>query len=84
MFEVWWLFSNNVTMDLLSSFQVQQFLKSVNIWRSYREEVTNRPLITCKSIFLQYLFHCVAADVYSHTVEIWLWPLCISFSQWTK
>jgi len=22
----------------------------VNIWRSYRQEVTNRPLIICKSI----------------------------------
>jgi len=36
-------------MDLLLSLLVKQFLKSVNIWRSYRQEVTNRPIIICKS-----------------------------------
>ena len=50
------LFSNYFTTDLLLSLLVKQFLKSVNIWRSYRQEVTNRPLIICKSILLQYLF----------------------------
>jgi len=64
------LFSNHFTMDLLLSLLVKQFLKSVNIWRSYRQEVTNRPLIIFKSILLQYLFFCVAADAYSHTVGI--------------
>jgi len=29
-------------------------------------------------------FFCVAADAYSHTVGILVWPLCVSFSQWTK
>jgi len=56
----------------------------VNIWQSYRQEVTNRPLIISKSILLQYLFFSVAADAYSHTVGILVWPLCITFSQWTK
>ena len=59
------------------SLLVNEFLKSVNIWRSYRQEVTNRPLIIilCKSILLQYLFFCVAADAYCHTMGILLWPL---------
>jgi len=34
------LFSNRITTDLLLSLLVKQFLKSVNIWRSYRQEVT--------------------------------------------
>jgi len=59
---------------------VKQFLKFVNIWQSYRQEVTNRPLIICKSILLQYLFFCVAADACSHIVGILVWPLCVSFS----
>jgi len=59
---------------------VKQFLKSVNIWRSYRQEVTYRPLVICKSILLLYLFFCVAADAYSHTVGTLVWPLCVSFS----
>jgi len=63
---------------------VKQFLKSVNIRRSYRQEVTNRPIIICKSILLQYLFFCVAADAYSDSVGILVSPLCISFSQWTE
>jgi len=25
-------------------------------------------------------FFCVTADVYSHSVEILVWPLCLSFS----
>jgi len=37
-----------------------------------------------QSILLQYLFFCIAADVYSHTVGILVWPLCLSFSQWAK
>jgi len=45
-------------------FAGQAILKSVNIWRSYRQEVTNRPLIMQK----QYLFFCVEADAYCHTV----------------
>jgi len=49
------LFSNYFSTGLLSLL-VKQFLKSVNIWRSYRQEVTNRPLIIGKSILLQYLF----------------------------
>ena len=69
------LFGNYFTTDLLLSLLVKQFLKSVNIWRSYRQEVTNRPLIICKSILLQYLFFCVTADGYSHTVGIIVWPL---------
>jgi len=78
------LFSNHFTTDLLLSLLVKQFLKSVNIWRSYRHEVTNRPFIICKSILLQYLFFCVAADAYIHTVGILVWSLCVSFSKWTK
>jgi len=50
------------------SMLVKQFLKSMNIWRTYRQEVTSRPLIICKSILLQYLFFCVAADAYSQIV----------------
>ena len=75
------LFSNHFTTDLLLSLLAKQFLKSMNIWRSYRQEVTNRSLIIRKSILLQYFFFCIAADAYSHTVEILVWPLCISFSQ---
>jgi len=30
------------------------------------------------------IFFCVAADAYSHTVGILVWPLCLPFSQWTK
>jgi len=75
------LFSNQFTTDSLLSLLVKQFLKSVNIWRSYRQEGTNQSLIICKSILLQYLFFCVAADVYSHTVGILVWPLYVSFSQ---
>jgi len=75
------LFNNHFTTDLLLSLLVKQFFKSVNIWRSYRQEVNNRPLIICKSILLQYLFFCVAADAYSHTVGILVMPLCVSFSQ---
>jgi len=74
------LFDNYFTTDLLLSLLVKQFLKSANIWWSYRQEVTDRPLIICRSILLQYLFFCVAADGYSHTVEILVWPLCVSFS----
>jgi len=74
------LFGNYFTTDLLLILLVKQFLKSVNIWRSYRQEVTNRPLIICRSSLLQYLFFCVTADGYSHTVEILVWPLCVSFS----
>jgi len=62
---------------------MKQFLKSVDIWRRYRQEVTNRSLILCKSILLQYLFFCVAVDAYSHTVRILVWLLCIIFAQWT-
>jgi len=69
------LFSNHFTMNLLLSLLVKEFLKSVNIWQSYREEVTKCPLIICKSILLQYLFFCVAADACSHTVGILAWPL---------
>ena len=69
-------------MLLLLSLLVKQVLKSVNIWRSYRQEVTNRPpFVICKNILLQCFFLCVAADAYSHTVGILVWPLCISFSQ---
>ena len=32
------LFSNHFSTDLLLSLKVKQFLKSVNIWRSYRQE----------------------------------------------
>jgi len=32
------LFSNHFTTDLLLSLLVKQFLKSVNIWQSYRHE----------------------------------------------
>jgi len=32
------LFSNHFTTDLLLSFLVKEFLKFVNIWRSYRQE----------------------------------------------
>jgi len=78
------LFSNHFTTDLLLSLLVKQLLKSVNIWRSYRQEVTNRPLVICKSILLQYLFFCVAANAYSHAVAILVWSLCVSFSQWAK
>jgi len=74
------LFGNCFTTNLLLSLLVKQFLKFVSIWRSYRQEVTNRPCIICKSILLQYLFFCVAADGYNHTVEILVWPLCVSFS----
>jgi len=71
------LFSNHFTMDLLLSLLVKEFLKSVNIWQSYiRKEVTKCPLIICKSILLQYLFFCVAADACSQTVGILAWPLC--------
>jgi len=73
------LFSNCFTTDLLSLL-IKQSLKSVNIWRSYRQEVTNRPLIIRKSILLQYLFFRIAADAYCHTVGILVWPLCVSFS----
>jgi len=34
------LFSNHFTTDLLLSLLAKQFLKSMNIWRSYRQEVT--------------------------------------------
>jgi len=78
------LFSNHFTTNLLLSLLVKQFLKSVNIWWSYRQEVTNWPLIICKSILLQYLSFCVASDAYSNTVGILVWPLCVSFSKWTK
>jgi len=50
------LFSNRITTDLLLSLLVKQFLKSVNIWRSYRQEVTNRPLIICKKHFAPIYF----------------------------
>jgi len=74
------LFGNYFTADFLLSLLVKQLLQSVSIWWSYRQEVTNQPLIICKSILLQYLFFCVAADAYSHTVGILVWPLCLSFS----
>jgi len=48
------LFSNHhLTTDLLLSLLVKQFLKPVNIWRSYRQEVTNRPYAKafCCNIF---------------------------------
>jgi len=78
------LFTNHFTTDLLLSLLVKQFLKYVNIWQSYRQEITNWPLNICKNILLQYLFFCITADAYCRTVGILLWPLCVSFSQWTK
>ena len=80
MFEVWWVFSNHITTDLLFSLLVKQFLKSVSIWRSYRQEVTNHSSYA-KHFAAIYIFFCVTADAYSHTMGIILiWPLCISFS----
>ena len=43
MFDVWWAIQYHFTTDLLLSLLVKQFLKSVNFWRSYRQEVTNQP-----------------------------------------
>ena len=76
-----WCVVGHFTKDLLLSLLVKQFSKSVNTCQSYRQNVTNHPLIICKSILLQYLFFCVAADAYCHTVGILVWPLCLSFSQ---
>jgi len=45
------LFSNCFTTDSLVSLLVKQFLKYVNTWRSYRHEVTNRPLIIMQKHF---------------------------------
>jgi len=74
-------YSVTTLLCIYFEFAGQTILKSVNIWRSYRQEVTNRPLVICKSILLQYLFFFVAADTYCHTVGILVWPLCVSFSQ---
>ena len=74
------LYSNYFTTDLLLSLLVKFFLKSVNIWRSYRQEVADRPLIIYKSILLQYLFLCIAGDTYCH-VGFFVWLLCVSFIQ---
>jgi len=68
MFNVWELFSNHFTTDLLLSLLVKQFLKSVYIWRSCRQDVTNRPLIICKA------FCCnIFSSVLQQTRSVILW-----------
>jgi len=76
------LISNHFNTDLLLSLLVKNILKSVNIWRSYSKKWLTDSLALCKSILLQYLFFCVAAHAYSHTVGILVWPHCVLFSQW--
>jgi len=53
------LFSKYFTTDFLLSLLVKQFLKSVNIWWSYRQEVTNRPLTIMQKHFaaITFLLH---------------------------
>jgi len=60
------LFSNHFTADFLLSLLVKKIFKSLNIWQSYRQEVTNTTTyhMQCKSILLQYLFFCITADAY--------------------
>ena len=68
--EVWWAIQQLLYYGFIAEFAGEIFFKSVNIWRSYRQEVADRPLIICKSILLQYLFLCIAAQQ-MHTVILW-------------
>jgi len=63
------LFSNYFTTDLLLSLLVKQFLKSVNIWQSYRQEVTNTITYHVQKHFaaISFLLHRSRCD----TVILW-------------
>jgi len=55
-----------------------QFLKSVNIWRSYRQEVTNRPLIIMQKHFAAiFILLLRSRCIQSHCGNFSMATLCI-------